>query len=117
MLTHFTIKFLSIELHETMARAGTDEVSLTEIVMSRSNQELAEVRHFFIDCKQCSKSKLLELSVHQLPSIIYFAFSTAHSRLWTYSRIRDRRRHGWWISATNHSDGRGTKVTVSNLFK
>lgn len=51
MLTHDTAKFLSIELHETMARSGTDEVSLTEIVMSRTNQELADVRIAFIDCK------------------------------------------------------------------
>ncbi|KAI9563873.1 hypothetical protein GHT06_011340 [Daphnia sinensis] len=49
MLTHGMIKFLSIELHDTMARAGTDEKSLTEIIMSRSNQELSEIRTFFLD--------------------------------------------------------------------
>ncbi|XP_046632886.1 annexin B9-like [Daphnia pulicaria] len=49
MLTHGMAKFLSIELHETMSRSGTDETSLTEIVMSRSNAELAEVRNFFLD--------------------------------------------------------------------
>jgi annexin A7/11 len=51
MLTHGMAKFLSIELHETMSRSGTDETSLTEIVMSRTNQELAEVRNFFLDCE------------------------------------------------------------------
>jgi annexin A7/11 len=51
MLTHGMAKFLSIELHETMSRSGTDETSLTEIVMSRSNAELAEVRNFFLDCE------------------------------------------------------------------
>ncbi|XP_046632360.1 annexin A4-like [Daphnia pulicaria] len=49
MLTHSMVKFLSIELYETMARSGTDETSLTEIVMSRSNAELAEVRSFYVD--------------------------------------------------------------------
>ncbi|EFX76220.1 hypothetical protein DAPPUDRAFT_322543 [Daphnia pulex] len=47
MLTHGMIKFLSIELHETMARPGTDEPSLTEVIMSRSNQELDEIETFF----------------------------------------------------------------------
>lgn len=51
MLTHNTIKFLSIELHETMARPGTDEASLTEILMSRSNQELKDIEYFFVGCK------------------------------------------------------------------
>ncbi|EFX76230.1 hypothetical protein DAPPUDRAFT_231205 [Daphnia pulex] len=40
-------KFLSIELHETMARPGTEEDSLTEILMSRTNQELSEIDTFF----------------------------------------------------------------------
>ena len=51
MLAHGMTKFLSIELHETMARSGTDETSLTEIVMSRTNQELADVRSFYLDCE------------------------------------------------------------------
>jgi annexin A7/11 len=44
-------KFLSIELHETMARPGTEEDSLTEILMSRTNQELSEIDTFFSACK------------------------------------------------------------------
>lgn len=51
MLTHGTIKFLSIELHETMALPGTDEPSLTEVMMSRSNQEMKEIETFFANCK------------------------------------------------------------------
>lgn len=51
MLTHGMTKFLSLELQDTMARAGTDEVSLTEIIMSRSNQELKDIGAFYLDCK------------------------------------------------------------------
>jgi annexin A7/11 len=51
MLIHSMAKFLSIELYETMSRSGTDETSLTEIVMSRTNQELADVRSFYVDCE------------------------------------------------------------------
>ncbi|XP_045032148.1 annexin A4 [Daphnia magna] len=47
MLTHSMIKFLSIELHETMDAPGTDEPSLTEVMISRSNQELADIQTFF----------------------------------------------------------------------
>jgi hypothetical protein len=61
MLTHSMVKFLSIELYETMARSGTDETSLTEIVMSRSNAELAEVRSFYVDCKYHQPTKTLVL--------------------------------------------------------
>lgn len=63
MLTHGMAKFLSIELHETMSRSGTDETSLTEIVMSRTNQELAEVNSFYIDCKYIISSyRLIQLA-------------------------------------------------------
>ena len=51
MLTHSMVKFLSLELYETMSRLGTDETSLTEIVMSRTNQELADVRSFYVNCE------------------------------------------------------------------
>jgi annexin A7/11 len=51
MLIHSMAKFLSLELYETMSRSGTDETSLTEIVMSRTNQELADVRSFYVDCE------------------------------------------------------------------
>ena len=58
MLTHGMIKFLSIELHETMARPGTDEPSLTEIIMSRSNRELNEIETFFNNCKYFSRKNI-----------------------------------------------------------
>ncbi len=51
MLIHSMAKFLCLELYETMSRLGTDEASLTEIVMSRTNQELADVRSFYVDCE------------------------------------------------------------------
>nr|CAH0112028.1 unnamed protein product [Daphnia galeata] len=49
MLTHSMTKFLSIELHETMSGLGTAQRALTEIVMSRTNQELADVRSFYVN--------------------------------------------------------------------
>ncbi len=69
MLTHGMIKFLSIELHETMALFGTDEASLTEIIMSRSNQELADIRDYFVACKYFSNPN---------PNIYIFEMSTIH---------------------------------------
>lgn len=57
MLTHSMIKFLSIELHETMEAPGTDEPSLTEVMISRSNQELADIQTFFNSCKFFSKDQ------------------------------------------------------------
>ena len=50
MLTHDVIKFLTIELHETMARPGTDEASLTEVMISRSNREIIDIGTFFSSC-------------------------------------------------------------------
>ena len=58
------IKFLSIELHETMALPGTDEASLTEVMISRSNQELAEIRNFFIDCKSQEHKKYILVNIN-----------------------------------------------------
>lgn len=52
MLTHDKSTFLSIELHETMAGAGTDEPALTEVLMSRTNQELADLRTTYGLCKR-----------------------------------------------------------------
>ena len=47
-LTYSTGEFLAIELQETMAGlVGIDDASLIEILMSRSNQELAAARDFY----------------------------------------------------------------------
>jgi hypothetical protein len=47
-LIYSTGEFLAIELQETMAGlVGIDDASLIEILMSRSNQELAFARDFY----------------------------------------------------------------------
>nr|CAH0104947.1 unnamed protein product [Daphnia galeata] len=79
MLTHSMAKFLSIELHETMSGLGTDERALTEIVMSRTNQELADVRSFYVNCE-----------------------------LWAFASLRHREEHMLRLSKANYSNGRGT---------
>ena len=71
-------KFLSLELFDTMARAGTDEVSLTEIIMSRSNQELKDIGTFYMDCKCC------RFSVPVLTGIIKYIYSCKMEILWKF---------------------------------
>ena len=46
-----------------MALPGTDEASLTEVMISRSNQELAEIRNFFIDCKSQEHKKYILVNI------------------------------------------------------
>ena len=50
MLIHNMAKFLAIELNDIMARPGTDEPSLTEVMMSRSNQELKDIESIYTTC-------------------------------------------------------------------
>ena len=47
MLSYATHEFLAIELHDAMAGTGCDEASMTEILMSRTNQEMADTRDFY----------------------------------------------------------------------
>ena len=48
MLAYHKTKFLSIELNHALdANKGADTKVLTEMLMSRSNHELAEVRAFY----------------------------------------------------------------------
>lgn len=44
------VKFLTIELNEVIGRSGTDEGSITEIMISRSNQEMIEMTSFYNIC-------------------------------------------------------------------
>ena len=47
MLSYATHEFLAIELHDAMAGIGCDQASMTEILMSRSNQEMENTRDFY----------------------------------------------------------------------
>ena len=52
MLTAPTHEFLARELQYSMAaNKGPDTKALTELLMSRSNQELADAREFYEECK------------------------------------------------------------------
>ena len=48
-LTYAMTEYLAMELQITLSGliGGIDDASLIEIVMSRSNQELAEIRNFY----------------------------------------------------------------------
>lgn len=47
MLTYSMSEMLAIELHDSLALAGTDEDSLMEVLLSRSNAELTNIRNDF----------------------------------------------------------------------
>lgn len=52
MLTYPTHEFLARELEYSLnANKGPDTKALTELLMSRSNQELADTRDFYEKCK------------------------------------------------------------------
>lgn len=112
MLTHGMAKFLSIELHETMSRSGTDEPSLTEIVMSRTNQELAEVRNFFLDCECIYIGLNIEWFnwfIDERTAIDFMSkLFRLDFRLWTYAHFRDRERYVLRLPKADYSNGRGT---------
>ena len=55
MLTRSMVEFLSIEIHEILVPRGTDQPSLTEVFMSRSNQELKEINDFYLICKNFAR--------------------------------------------------------------
>ena len=50
MLIDSMPKFLSIEINEIIGRIGTNEPPLTEVIMSRTNQELHDVSNFYLTC-------------------------------------------------------------------
>ena len=85
MLTHGMIKLLSIELHETMVRPGTDEPSLTEIIMSRSNQELGDIETFYNNCKCVFSGFFLRKSI----LACHINLTQYNSRLWTLPCVRN----------------------------
>ena len=47
MLTYATGEFLAVQMHEAMAGIGCDEAAMTEILMSRTNQEIEDTRNFY----------------------------------------------------------------------
>ena len=52
MLTYPTHEFIARELEYSLtSNKGPDTKALTELLMSRSNQELADARAFYEECK------------------------------------------------------------------
>ena len=50
MLTYNTSTFLSIEFHEGIAGFGANEPTMTEILISRTNQELVDMQVTYGKC-------------------------------------------------------------------
>lgn len=49
-LTYNTSTFLSIEFHKAIAGFGANEPTMTEILISRTNQELADMQVAYATC-------------------------------------------------------------------
>lgn len=50
MLTYNTSTFLSIEFHEAISGFGSNEPTMKEIIISRTNQELADMQLAYETC-------------------------------------------------------------------